>query len=167
MAGLGPVVTALWKELGMAPPFERIGESFEFELGSVAFRLQVADDGDTILARGRIGWLEGNPHEAGDQLGRALRLGLALTALNPAVLDASEAEDILEQGHEGPVPVYAVARASVSVPASILPAVSAVLDWQSATSGILTQTSDGESEPQPRRGADRAGPDAEMIIFQP
>jgi hypothetical protein len=164
MPGLGPVVTALWRELGLAPPVEMIGSEFEFDLGSTAFRLELEANGDTVTVRGRIGWLEGNAHEAGDQLGRVLKLGLGLTALNGAVLDASQAEDILERDHQGPVPVFALALAALSEPASILPAVRAVLDWQTATESILSQSDDGDA---PARSRPATGSDAEMIIFQP
>jgi hypothetical protein len=117
-----------------------------------------------VTVRGRIGWLEGNAHEAGDQLGRVLKLGLGLTALNGAVLDASQAEDILERDHQGPVQVFALATAMLSEPASILPAVRAVLDWQTATESILSHSDDGDT---PARSRPATGSDAEMIIFQP
>ena len=167
MAGLGPVVLALWRELGLAPPPESIGTAFDFELGPVPVTLELADNGDTVIVRGRIGFLEGNYHEAGDQLGRVLRLGLGLTALNGAVLDAAEAEDLLEKDHQGLVPVHAVALARLSAPASILPAVRAILDWQTATEAILTQSAEGDAERPVRTTSDRASDDVEMIIFQP
>lgn len=168
MAGLGPVVAALWKELGLAPPVEAVGSEFDFDLGSTAFRLQMAENGERVVVRGRIGFLDGNAHEAGDQLQRVMRLGLALTALNGAALDAAEAQDILEPGHVGPVPVYAVAMALLTDPATIIPAVRAVLDWQSATEAILSRGEEAEYAEQAERGnKERAELDTGMIIFQP
>ena len=167
MASLAPVVAALWKELGLAPPVDQIGGSFDFDLGATAFRMTLADNGDTVLLRGRIGWLEGNPHEAGDQLGRVLRLGLGLTALNDAVLDAAEAEDILSPDHQGQVPVHVAATAQLSRPLTILPAIRAILDWQTATESILTQSPVDDDPLTPGRRASRSMLDAEMIIFQP
>jgi hypothetical protein len=161
------MVTALWRELGLAPPPGAIGASFDFELGPVPVTLELADNGETVIVRGRIGYLEGNMHEAGDQLGRVLRLGLGLTALNGAVLDAAEAEDILEKDHQGLVPVHAVALALLSAPATILPAVRAVIDWHTATEAILTQGEDGAAAPSSRAAAASLAADTEMIIFQP
>lgn len=167
MAGLGPIVAVLWKELGLAPPVGQIGSSFDFELGEMAISLALQDNGETVILRGCIGYLDGNAHEAGDQLSRVMRLGLALTALNGAVLDASEAADILEPGHEGQVPVHAMAMASLGTPSSILPALYAVLDWQTATETILTRSSDPSGADMP--GSRNPGPelDDSMIIFQP
>lgn len=165
MSGLGPVVALLWKELGLAPPVDPVGTGFEFEIGDLAVRLDLQDNGETVVLRGRIGYLEGNAHEAGDQLSRVLRLGLGLTALNAAALDAGEAESILEAGHEGPVPVHAVALAQLSRPATILTALRAVLDWQSVTESILSQRD--EAEPSGTRGRGAQAVETEMIIFQP
>lgn len=167
MAGLGPIVAALWKELGMAPPVETIGAEFEFDLGEMLVRLDLQDNGDTVTVRGRIGFLEGNAHEAGDQLSRVLRLGLGLVALNGAVLDAAAAEDILDNGHEGPVPVFALATASLAHPETVLQALRAVLDWQSVTGSILTQDVDEVGQPGSARPGSGPSSDAEMIIFQP
>jgi hypothetical protein len=167
MASLGPIVTALWRELGLAPPPGSVGTVFDLELGLVPMRLELADNGDTVLVRGRIGFLEGNVHEAGDQLGRVLRLGLGLAALNGAVLDAAAAEDILDQDHQGPVPVHAIAIASLSAPSSILSAVRAVLDWQIATEQLLTQSEDGATVASTRAAPAAKPGDTEMIIFQP
>ena len=169
MSGLGPVVALLWKELGMAPPPERIGNEFDFELGEMAVSLSLQEDGDTVLVRGLIGHLEGNVHEAGDQLGRVLRLGLALTALNGAALDAAEAETILERDHEGTVPVHALAVVSLARPTGILTAMRSLLDWQTATGSILLQASgDGDPAAAARHGEVSGGEqDGGMIIFQP
>ncbi len=165
MTGLGPIVATLWKELGLAPPAAPVGTSFDFELGATSMSLRLADNGETVVVRGRIGWLDGNPHEAGDQLGRVLRLGLGLTMLNAAVLDAAEAEDLLDRDRPEPVPVHVVALARLSVPDSILSAVQAVLTWQSACENILNQGDDGaRPEAAPIRPAVA---DGDMIIFQP
>lgn len=166
MSGLGPLVGVLWKELGLAPPLGQFGAHFDFELGEMPVSLDLQDNGDTVLLRGRIGFLEANAHEAGDQLARVFRLGLGLTALNGAVLDAAEAEDLLERDHQGLVPVHAVALASLSAPNSVLPALQAVLEWQSVTETILTQGDDDAGPKGARRSADPE-PEAEMIIFQP
>lgn len=167
MSGLGPMVSLLWKELGLAPPVGAIGTEFDFDLGEMAVSLTLEDNGDSVIVRGRLGWLEGNTHEAGDQLARLLRLGLGLAALNGAVLDAAEAGDILERDHEGRVPVHALAMATLATPGSLLPALRALLDWKTATESILAQ--DGEDSetgnPVPRDGG--RGPETEMIIFQP
>lgn len=170
MSGLGPVVALLWKELGLAPPVDPVGAAFEFELGEMPLRLDLQDNGDTVVLRGRIGFLEGNAHEAGDQLARVFRLGLGLTALNAAALDAAEAEALLEAGHEGPVPVHAVALAQLSRPATVIPALRAVLDWQSVTDSILSQSADTDGPgpgARPDARSDTWAPGAEMIIFQP
>lgn len=167
MAGLGPIVAALWKELGMAPPAEVIGAEFEFDLGEMPIRLELQDNGDTVTVKGRIGFLEGNAHEAGDQLSRVLRLGLGLVALNGAVLDAAAAEDILEKSHEGAVPIFALATATLGSPASVLPAIRSVLDWQSVTGSILSQDADKTAQGGAASRTGGASSDAEMIIFQP
>lgn len=161
------MVAVLWKELGLAPPLGQIGTEFDFDLGETPVSLALQDNGETVTVRGRLGFLEGNAHEAGDQLSRVQRLALGLAALNPAVLDASEAQDILEPGHEGPVPVHAVALAQLSAPTSILPALRAVLDWHAVTGSILTQTADPSAEGEARARPASPGSEPEMIIFQP
>lgn len=167
MSGLLPVVSLIWRELGLAPPLGKIGARFDFELGDMPVDLVLQDNGETVLVRGRIGFLEANMHEAGDQLSRVQRLALALTALNGAVLDAGEAEDILERDHQGMVPVHAVATAQLSTPDTILPALRAVLDWRSATESLLTQA-EGAAEAEPGAGGQGSkASDTEMIIFQP
>lgn len=166
-AGLGPVVAALWKELGMAPPVERIESAFDFELEEVPMALALAENGETVVLRAQLGFLENDAHEAGDQLQRVLRLSLGLTAMNAAVLDASRAEELLELGHEGRVPIYAVATAQVSKPGSIVSAVESVLEWYSVTGTLLIQEV-GEVEERTAKPAARSQAlDADVIIFQP
>lgn len=167
VSGLGPMVAALWKELGLAPPVGQIGTEFDFDLGEMPLSLALQDNGETVTVRGCLGYLEGHQHEAGDQLSRLQRLGLALTALNAAALDAAEAQDILEAGHEGAVPVYAVALAQLSTPSSILPAVRAVLDWQAATGSILARNAEPGDDGAARARAASPSSEADVIIFQP
>ncbi len=166
MASLRPIVDAIYVTLGLAPPVDMPDHEFTFDLSGIPVDLRVDATGQGGLVRATLGHLNMSTHVAQDQLGRLLKIGLGLTAVNRAVLDlpgAAELKAGQDGAHRG---VYAAASFSLSDPQDAVEALRSVIEWQGYAEAILGPPSMPEEEAAGPSGFARTSDD-EMMIFQP
>lgn len=166
-------VTQIWKVLGLPAPLDPIADHYDFELEDMPVSLSLTPDGARLRLEATIGQLASDPHLAGDQLSRMLRLSSALASFNCAVLTLPAGRDqtriaTLSISDQGAEPLLVEIHATQ--PDAVVDALRDLVQWRSYAADIVDPIgAQADSEVAPVRNTT---PDAvpnpfDMIVFQP
>lgn len=159
-------VEELWQAMGLPVPPDPLPSEMRFEVDDVPLTLGPAPDGLGAQMTAELGALPSDAYGAEDQIRRLLRLSLALSSFNPAVLQIpglwpQDAAAALLRG-EGPAhPVCATLRCGAR-PGEASAALQHLVQWAVYARDVLRPA----AAPAPAPQAAPASP-ADYVIIQP